>query len=258
MLTNFSWQLLLSRPIRLWISESCRFWHKKKKSLSSPLCAAKFTLPLSFTTVGRVMPLFFLLIPLRLTLSVEWEELIIFSYTNPKRCEFNLNTPAANTYESWLLYVDRKGDRVCRVWLKIQLRSVSVPASVSSTHPIGQLNGFWSDLDQDPTRSYHSRKKMLPLPLLPPVKHKDWSRSWGRRSCSSVVFLLDATRETKENMIENREFQCVGEHGRGTGAGGDKPFPSRLDPSICVLDRSGSDPSTEKRQVKIETSTQFQ
>lgn len=132
MLTNFSWQLLLSRPIRLWISESCRFWHKKK-SLSSPLCAAKFTLPLSFATVGRVMPLFFLLIPLRLTLSVEWEELIIFSYTNPKRCEFKPNTPSANTYESWLLCVSRKGDRECRVWLKIQLRSVSVPASVSST-----------------------------------------------------------------------------------------------------------------------------
>lgn len=142
-----------------------------------------------------------------------------------------------------------KGDRVCPVWLKFSW-GLDLCLPLSHQHPIRQFNGFWSDLDQDPKRSYHSRKKMLPLPLLPPVKHQDWSRCWGRPSCSSVVFLLDATRETKENMIENLEFQCVGEHRRGTGTGAVKPFPSRSDPSICMLDRSGSDPSIWEKAGK--------
>ena len=73
-------------------------------------------------------------------------------------------------------------------------------------------------------------------------------------------------------MIENIEFQCVGEHRRGKGMREGKPFPSISDPLICMLDRSVSDPSilgkaskdrdldsiSMLRQVQIEISTQFQ
>lgn len=92
--TNFSWQHLLCCPIWLWLSESCRFCHQNEfcwTALSVQRTSLLFFWVL--TLLGEWCPCFFLLIRLRLTWSVEWEERIIFSYTNPKRYESNSMRP---------------------------------------------------------------------------------------------------------------------------------------------------------------------
>lgn len=88
-------------PTNFWICSILQVLPSKRISLTSPLCAANFTpLLLSSSAVEEwCESLFFLLNLLSLTWSVEWKELKVFSYTNPKRCESNLNAASANNCE---------------------------------------------------------------------------------------------------------------------------------------------------------------